>query len=87
MASATTLNVSFNGKNQHVKLSNTELELVSIGTFNIETSGYHTLEITGDDKAASIDISEILIGGAATESKVYFAKDDFYWDEEALLCT
>tara|TARA_R110001592_G_scaffold325204_1_gene605053 strand:+ start:805 stop:2088 length:1284 start_codon:yes stop_codon:yes gene_type:complete len=76
---ATTLNVSFNGKNQNIKLSNTELDLVSIATFNIETPGYHTLEITGDDNAASIDISEILIGGAATEGKVYFAKEDFYW--------
>ncbi|WP_339605868.1 DUF3472 domain-containing protein [uncultured Roseivirga sp.] len=75
----TTLKVNFNGKSQSVKISNTELELVSIGSFNIENSGYHTLEITGDDNSSSIDISEIMIGGAATEGKVYFAKDDFYW--------
>ena len=78
-ANTTTVNVSFNGKKKTVKLSNTELELVSIASFNIEKPGYHTLEITGDDNSSSIDISEILIGGAATEEKVYFAKDDFYW--------
>ncbi|KYG71189.1 nematoblast specific protein [Roseivirga ehrenbergii] len=78
-ANTTTLNVSFNCERKTVKLSNTELELVSIATFNIENPGYHTLEITGDDNATPIDISEILIGGAATEGKVYFVKDDFYW--------
>ncbi|MGW8122712.1 DUF3472 domain-containing protein [Roseivirga echinicomitans] len=76
---ATILDMNFNGKKQSVSLSNTELDLVSIGTFSIEEPGYHTLEITGEDNSASIDISEILIGGAATEGKVHFAKDDFYW--------
>lgn len=78
-ASSTTLNVRFNGKNKSVKFSNTEPDLISIGTFDIKTPGYHTLEITGEDNSAVVDISEILIGGAATEGKVYFAKDDFYW--------
>ncbi|KYG83879.1 nematoblast specific protein [Roseivirga echinicomitans] len=79
LTNATTLKVSFDGKNQSVKLSNTELDLVSIATFNIKRPGYHTLEITGEDNSSQIDISEILVGGAATQGKVYFAKEDFYW--------
>lgn len=72
--------VTFNGKTKKIKILNPELNLVSIGSFTIEEPGYHALEISGIDITNSaIDISEIRIGGAATEGKVYFAKDDFYW--------
>lgn len=77
---ATSLNVTFNGRTQKINISNSELNLVSIGSFNIEKAGYHTLEISGIDNAsATVDISEVRIGGAVTESTVYFAKEDFYW--------
>lgn len=74
------VNVTFNGKTKKIKVLSPELNLVSIGSFKIEEPGYHALEMSGIDNTNSvIDISEIRIGGAATEGKVYFAKDDFYW--------
>jgi hypothetical protein len=77
---ATELNVTFNGNTQRINISSTELNLVSIGSFTIDKPGYHMLEISGSDKANSaLDISEIRIGGTATEGTVYYVKDDFYW--------
>jgi hypothetical protein len=74
------VNVTFNGKTKKIKVLSPELNLVSIGSFTIEEPGYYALEISGiDNTNSTIDISEIRIGGAATEGKVYFAKDDFYW--------
>jgi hypothetical protein len=75
----TSLNIAFNGKAQKLNISSPELHLVSIGSFNIKEPGYHTLEIGSDKESAGVDIAEVRIGGAATESKVYYAKDDFYW--------
>ena len=76
---ATTINVTFNGKSQKISITSPELNLVSIGSFNIKKPGYHTLEISSDEESAGVDISEVRIGGAATESTVYYAKEDFYW--------
>jgi len=76
---ATTINVTFNGKSQKISITSPELNLVSIGSFNIKKPGYHTLAISSDEESAGVDISEVRIGGAATESTVYYAKEDFYW--------
>lgn len=75
----TKLKVSLNGETRSIPVNNPELGLTTIGTFNIKTPGYHTLEITGKDNGAVLDIPELLIGGEATQSKNYFVKDDFYW--------
>lgn len=75
----TSLTVTFNGETQEVKVSNPELSLVSVGSFNIQKPGYHTLKISNPETNKPVDISEVRIGGIATESTVYYAKEDFYW--------
>lgn len=78
--SATEVNVTFNGTSQKINISSSELTLVPVGSFSIQEPGYHIVEISGSDPAnKAIDIAEIRIGGAATEGRVYYAKDDFYW--------
>ena len=64
-----------------VKVENTGFDTIPVGIFEIETPGYHFIEIQGIKKAGEFfpEIESILIGGDITKGKVYFARDDFYW--------
>ena len=65
----------------NVTLANTEYDTVVVGTFTIPHTGYHSLDIQGLEKSASTfaHITDVLIGGEATQGKAYFVKDDFYF--------
>jgi hypothetical protein len=72
------LAVKFGSNSQTIKVTNSTMELVSIGSFEITATGYHYLE-TELINDAEVDIENVLIGGEATTGKNYYAKEDFYW--------
>ena len=65
----------------HVTLDNTGYETVVVGTFKVPHTGYHHLDMQGLEKTASTFalVTDILLGGEATEGKAFFVKDDFYF--------
>jgi len=67
----------------HVSLSNTEYETVKVGSFSIEKPGYHFLDMAGLSKTAATfaSVTDVLISGKATQGKVYYVKDDFYFGQ------
>jgi hypothetical protein len=75
------IKVTCGGKTKIVKIGNSEKELIFAGTFEIKEEGYNWIEIQGVEKSGDYfpEIKNLLIGGEATEGKVYFAKEDFYW--------
>lgn len=75
------IKVTCENKTEIVTIENIGWDTIPVGTFNIENPGYHFIEIQGLQKSGEFfpEIESILIGGEATNGKVYFAKDDFYW--------
>lgn len=64
-----------------IKIKNNENDTLIAGEFNVKNPGYQTIELQGLKKTEPIlaGISDILISGPASEGKVYFIKDDFYF--------
>ena len=64
-----------------IKIRNVEYDTIMAGEFRIEHPGYQAIELHGVKKSGAVfaSVSDILIGGPATEGKVYFIKDDFYF--------
>ena len=75
------IKVSCNGKTKIVNIENSKEDTIFVGIFEIEEAGYNWIEIQGVEKTDDYfpEISSILLGGEVTESRVYFAKEDFYW--------
>ena len=76
-----TIKITCGNKTVETEVANVEMDTISVGTFEINEMGYHYIEIQGVKKAGEYfpEIQSFLIGGEVTNSKVYFAKDDFYW--------
>ena len=55
-----------------------QIVLTSIGAFEVTKAGYYALKLTNKNPLAKVTIPQILIGGSATEGKVYYAKEDFF---------
>ncbi len=64
-----------------IKIRNVEYDTIMAGEFRVEHPGYQAIELHGVKKSGAVfaSVSDILIGGPATEGKVYFIKDDFYF--------
>ena len=75
------LKATFGGKSKDISLSNTDFEIIDIGSFQVEKIGYQFLELQGLQKSSVefAQISELLIAGEATSGSVYYVKSDFYW--------
>ena len=75
------IKVSVGEESKEFSLSNTEYEVIHVGTFNLSSSGYHYIQIQGLEKEADIfgEIKNFKIGGSATSSGVTVVNDDFYW--------
>jgi hypothetical protein len=78
---SSTIRVTSGDITRMIKVKNTEYDTLIAGEFNIKHPGYQTIELQGIKKTgtAYASISNILIGGTASEDKVYFIKDDFYF--------
>lgn len=75
------LKVTVGNTSKEVKITGSDLQKVEVGTFTLDTPGYHYVEIQGIEKSATIiaNIKELLLGGPVTQKEVTFIKDDFYW--------
>lgn len=75
------IQVTVGSEKKTITLSNSVFDILNIGTFRIEKPGYQWIEIQGISKTGSTfaEVSDLIISGSATEGKVYFSKDDFYF--------
>ena len=75
------LSITYGGKTKKVTINNKEFDTINAGCFTVKKPGYQWIEIQGISKSETVfaEVSDILIGGKATEGKTYYAKDDFYW--------
>ncbi|MGS2765109.1 DUF3472 domain-containing protein [Sinomicrobium sp. M5D2P9] len=73
--------VTLGEETREITLENTDYEDVPVGVFEVEAPGYYYVELQGKEKSSAYiaDVNEVLLGGSATEEKVYYVKDDFYW--------
>lgn len=80
-AGKSVLKVSFGGQSKEIALKNTESQVVDLGSFQVESSGYKFVEFKGIQKTTSefAQITDVLIGGEVTGGNIYFVKEDFYW--------
>ena len=76
-----TLRFTFNGEKSEVKLSNTKLSSIDIGSYTISKPGYYYVEVQGIEKTGATfgSFTDILLGGEVTSKPVICVKDDFYW--------
>jgi hypothetical protein len=73
---------SYNGKSHELELSNRSFRYLGVGTFEIKDPGYHFVDFEGISKDGTeyADISDLLLGGAATiEGLVYIKNENYYW--------
>lgn len=75
------IKLTLNGVSKLVEISNTAIDTIPIGVFNVKESGYQIVELEGINKtgAAFAEIGNILIGGEAINGSLYYVKDDVYW--------
>jgi hypothetical protein len=73
--------ITVGDKSRVINISNTEYENLEVGVFKIDKPGYQYIKIEGlsKDGETIVDINSVLISGEATNEKVYFTKDDFYF--------
>ncbi|HMA63146.1 MAG TPA: DUF3472 domain-containing protein [bacterium] len=64
-----------------ISIDNNSFDTIPIGRFKVKKSGYQQLDIQGLKKSADnyADLTDIFIAGPATQGKVYYVKDDFYF--------
>ncbi|TXE09153.1 DUF3472 domain-containing protein [Gelidibacter salicanalis] len=76
----TKLKVTLGGEVSTIELSNTEVQTIQIGEFEV-SKGYQMIKIEALETSGTViaNIKEILIGGPATKGKVYYIKDDVYF--------
>ncbi|MBN2279872.1 MAG: DUF3472 domain-containing protein [Candidatus Marinimicrobia bacterium] len=76
-----TISLSFNNTSHQMVLSSTELDTFFVGAFEISEPGYQKIQFQGikKDAAQFAEISSLLIAGKATEDKIYYVSDEFYW--------
>ena len=74
------IKVTVGNQSKTIEFNNSENAIVDVGVFDIK-AGYNFVEIEGVEKSGTnvANISEVLIGGPATEGNVFFIKDDFYF--------
>lgn len=74
------IKVTVGNQTKTIALEVSENTTIDVGVFDAK-AGYNFVEIQGVERTGAVvaNISEVLIGGPATEGKVYFIKDDFYF--------
>ena len=72
---------NFNNNTKKVTIANTSYDTIPIGSFNINESGYQSIDIQGLEKTSSnfAQISDLLIGGEAAQGKSHFVEDEYYF--------
>lgn len=75
------IEIVFGDEIKKLTINNTKYDTLEIGTFSIDKPGYQWVEFRGITKSASsfAEISDLLISGPASNGKIYYVKDDFYF--------
>lgn len=75
------INVTVADQHKEMTITGSAFKNQFAGTFSVDKPGYHFVELEGLDKKGDFfaDVKEISLGGAATDGKMYYVKDDFYW--------
>lgn len=75
------IKVTVGDQEKEIILNNTDYEIIEVGIFNIQSPGYHFIEIQGVEKAGTYiaDINDIRVGGTSLANGITYVKDDFYW--------
>lgn len=76
------IRVSLNGEDKTLQLNNIVKEIISVGTFKVDKSGYQKVILKGVSKTGPVflDIESVNLGGkAGAANSLHFVKDDFYW--------
>jgi hypothetical protein len=73
--------ITLGGERKSFFVSNTSFDTLNTGTFDIDKTGYQWVELQGVSKSGEsfAEVTSLIISGVATEGKVYFVKDDFYF--------
>lgn len=73
--------ISFNGKTEHVKLSNTEFDTIFIGNYTSLGKGYQHIDFQNSSKESNTyaDIKGIVFQEPEDSTLVKYIKDDFYF--------
>lgn len=81
IGSASKIKVSLGDNIKEFTIKKSNKGDIVVGEFNISTPGYQVIELQGLDKDGGVyaNIDAFLIGGPATNGKIYFIKDDFYF--------
>jgi len=74
----TTIKVTFNNLQKDISLTNTTLDSIFIGNYQIKKEGYYNVDLELSSKDASINIRDILIG-VSDSNQILYIKDEFYW--------
>lgn len=71
----------FGKQSKDLKLSNSEFDTISVGTFTVKNPGYQTLEMQGVQKTGECfaEVRAILISGDAVQGAVNYVKEDFHF--------
>ena len=84
------IKISVNGTNFSVHLTGSESKSYFAGTVNISKPGYIKVDLQGISKTGTwfADVSDLLIGGFATNGEIVFANDpeNFYWSRRGPSC-
>ena len=75
------IEVSVGSEKKMVSINKSAFDTINIGTFTIDKAGYQWIELRGITKSASTyaEITSFIISGSATEGKVCYVRDDFYF--------
>ncbi len=73
--------VTCGSNRKSIKVSGTAFDTTDAGSFTISKPGYQYVDIQGISTTGTYfaDISDVIISGPATEGKVNYVKDDFYF--------
>jgi hypothetical protein len=89
-AGSSVVSVTINGTAFTIKLAGSDYKTYFAGTVNIATAGYVKVELQGISKTGNYfaAVSDVMIGGTATESDLIFANDlaNFYWSRRGPSC-
>lgn len=89
-AGSSVVSVTINGTVFTINLAGSDYKTYLAGTVNIATPGYVKVELKGISKTGNYfaDVSDVMIGGNATETNLVFANDpaNFYWSRRGPSC-
>lgn len=75
------IKITLDNESKEVTINNSQNDTISVGRFTLKGAGYHYVELQGVSRKGEqfANVSDLLIAGTATQGKVQYVKDEFYW--------